>query len=150
MIVVVSAHPHPDRARANRVLTRAIENIDGAYLYDIDDLQQVVTVNLEARKQKAAKAEEIIAGEVDSFRRRAATNDAAPTILELRARLEEIRTAELEKCLRRLGPITVQQREAIEQFAVQMTNKILHQPIVELKKSEALRRSVRMIFGLQP
>lgn len=133
-----------------RNIDPAIENIDGAYLYDIDDLQQVVTVNLEARKQKAAKAEEIIAGEVDSFRRRAATSDAAPTILELRARLDEIRSAELEKCLRKLGPITLQQREAIEQFAVQMTNKILHQPIVELKKSEALRRTVRMIFGLRP
>jgi glutamyl-tRNA reductase len=87
---------------------------------------------------------------VRSFHRRIEVEDAVPTIVELRARFDEIRAAELEKCLRRLGPIPVEQREAIEQFAMQMTNKILHQPIVELKKSSTLRGAIRKIFGLQP
>ncbi|HEX7809524.1 MAG TPA: glutamyl-tRNA reductase [Thermoanaerobaculia bacterium] len=133
-----------------RNIDPSIARIDGAYLYDIDDLQQVAEANRERRRCEAARAEEIVTAEVRAFRRRADADEAVPTIVELRARVDDIRAAELEKCLRRLGPIPVEQRQAVEQFAVQLTNKILHQPIVELKKSESLRRAIRMIFGLQP
>ena len=131
-----------------RNIDPAISGIDGAYLYDIDDLQHVADANIEKRRCKAAHAEEIVAAEVRSFRKRCVAEDAVPTIVELRARLDEIRNAELQKCLRRLGPVSLEQREAIEQFAVQMTNKILHQPIVELRQSESLRSVIRTIFGL--
>lgn len=133
-----------------RNIDPAIARVDGAYLYDIDDLQQVAETNRERRRCEATRAEEIVASEVRAFRRRAETEDAVPTIVELRARVDEIRGAELEKCLRKLGPIPVEQREAIECFAAQLTNKILHQPIVELKKSAPLRGAIRMIFGLRP
>ncbi len=133
----------------------AIAQIDGAYLYNVDDLQHVADANLELRQQKAKQAEEIVAREVDSFRRRLVAQDAVPTILELQQRLETIRTAELEKCLRKLGPITAEQRESIEQLTTQMTNKILHYPILQLKEAsdepserESLRRTIRKIFGL--
>lgn len=133
-----------------RNIEPAIARIDGAYLYDIDDLQQVAETNRERRRCEAARAEEIVAAEVRAFHVRAETEDAVPTIVELRARVDEIRSAELEKCLRKLGPIPVEQRQAIECFAAQLTNKILHQPIVELKKSAPLRGAIRRIFGLQP
>jgi glutamyl-tRNA reductase len=133
-----------------RNIDPVVGNLDGAYLYDIDDLQQVADGNMERRRCKAARAEEIVAAEVRSLRRRMDVEDAVPTIIELRARVDEIRNAEIERCLRRMGPITLEQREALEQFAVQMTNKILHQPIVELKKSGSLRGTIRKIFGLQP
>jgi glutamyl-tRNA reductase len=133
-----------------RNIDPAIARVDGAYLYDIDDLQQVAETNRERRRCEATRAEEIVASEVWAFRRRAETDDAVPTIVELRARVDEIRGAELEKCLRKLGPIPVEQRQAIECFAAQLTNKILHQPIVELKKSAPLRATIRRIFGLQP
>ncbi|MEA2489698.1 MAG: glutamyl-tRNA reductase, partial [Acidobacteriota bacterium] len=102
------------------------------------------------RRCEAARAEEIVVAEVRAFRVRAETDDAVPTIVELRARLDEIRGTELEKCLRKHGPIPIEQRQAIECFAAQLTNKILHQPIVELKKSAPLRGTIRRIFGLQP
>ena len=134
-----------------RNIDPAIEQVDGAYLYDIDDLQQVAEANRERRRCEAARAEEIVAAEVRAFHVRARTEDAVPTIVELRKRVDEIREAELEKCLRRLGPIPIEQRQAIECFAVQMTNKILHQPIVQLKNSDSsLRHAIRTIFGLQP
>jgi glutamyl-tRNA reductase len=133
-----------------RNIDPAISGIDGAYLYDVDDLQQVASGNLERRRCAAARAEQIIAAEVRSFGERLAIDDAVPTIVELRSRVDEIRTAELEKCLRRMGPIALQQRKAIEQFAMQLTNKILHQRIVELRRSESLRGVVRKIFGLRP
>jgi glutamyl-tRNA reductase len=137
----------------------AIAKRSGAYLYNIDDLQHVADANRELRMQKAGQAEEIIAREVESFRRRLATQEAVPTILELQQRLEAIRAAELEKCLRRLGPITTEQRAAVEMLTTQMVNKILHYPILQLKESlqesvdepqerESLKRTIRRLFGL--
>lgn len=139
-----------------RNIDPAIAALDGAYLYNIDDLQQVAEANLELRHQKAEQAEEIVAREVDLFRRRLLAQDAVPTIVELQQRLEAIRAAELEKCLRRVGPITAEQREAIEMLTTQMVNKILHYPILRLKESaaepqerESLRQTIRKIFGLR-
>lgn len=138
-----------------RNINPEIANIEGAYLYNVDDLQMVADANLELRQKKAGDAESIVAKEVESFRRRLIAQDAVPTILELQQRLEEIRTSELEKCLRKVGPITAEQRAAIEMLTTQMTNKILHYPILQLKDApeepqerETLRRTIRKIFGL--
>jgi glutamyl-tRNA reductase len=139
-----------------RNIDPAVAQIEGAYVYNIDDLQHVADANLQLRQQKAAQAEEIVDREVDSFRRRLVAQDAVPTILELQQRLEGIRAAELEKCLRKVGPITAEQREAIELFSTQMVNKILHYPILQLKEApeepqerESLRQTIRKIFGLR-
>lgn len=136
---------HPDVAR-----------VDGAYLYNVDDLQQVADANLELRQQKGKEAEQIVLREVDAFRRRLVAQDAVPTILELQQRLESIRTSELEKCLRKIGPMSAEQRATIEMFSSQLVNKILHYPILQLKESsdepqerESLRKTIRKIFGLR-
>jgi glutamyl-tRNA reductase len=132
-----------------------IASIDGAYLYNIDDLQHVADANREIRLEKAAEAEAIVEREVDVFRRRLVAQDAVPTIVDLQQRVEAIRTAELEKCLRRFGPMSPEQRAAIEQFSTQMANKILHYPILQLKEveepaeRETLRKTIRKIFGLR-
>jgi glutamyl-tRNA reductase len=159
---------HIERARATRRMRNlflidlsvprnidpAIADVDGAFLYNIDDLQHVADANKELRLQKAAEAEEIVNREVDGFRKRLSAQDAVPTIVELQQRLEAIRAAELEKCLRKLGPVTTEQRSAIEMLTTQMINKILHYPILQLKESDeperdALRRTIRKIFGLR-
>jgi glutamyl-tRNA reductase len=177
IVIASTAAPHfvIDRSHAERALaTRkmknlflidlsvprnidpAIANVEGAYLYNIDDLQLVAEANRELRMKKAQQAEEIVAREVDGFRRRIAAQDAVPTIVELQQRLEEIRAAELEKCLRRVGPMSAEQREAIEMMTTQMVNKILHYPILQLKEAdepqeqrETIRKTIRKIFGLR-
>jgi glutamyl-tRNA reductase len=131
-----------------RNIDPAIGQIDGVYLYNVDDLQQVATANRALRHRKAEQAQEIIAAHVDSFRKQMATRDAVPTIVELQSLLNDIREHELEKCMHKLGPISTEQREAIEQLTMQIVNKVLHQPIVQLKACEPLRQSVRTIFGL--
>ena len=139
-----------------RNINPAVAGIEGAYLYNVDDLQSVADANRELRQQKAKEAESLVSREVEDFRRRLVAQDAVPTIVELQSRLEEIRTAELEKCLRRLGPVTAEQRAAIDQLTTQMVNKILHYPILQLKEAsdepherESLRRTIRKIFGLR-
>ncbi len=140
-----------------RNISPAVAEIDGAYLYNIDDLQQVADANMGLRQRKAVDAEQVVQREVDNFRRRLVAQDAVPTILELQQRLETIRAAELDKCLRKVGPMTPEQREAIEMFSSQLVNKILHYPILQLKDAtdaepqerESLRRTIRKIFGLR-
>jgi glutamyl-tRNA reductase len=138
-----------------RNINPAVADIDGAYLYNVDDLQQVADANLGMRQQKAVNAEQIVLREVELFLKRLVAQDAVPTILELQQRLETIRTAELEKCLRKTGPMTAEQREAIEMFSTQLVNKILHYPILQLRdgaeepqERESLRKTIRKIFGL--
>ena len=139
-----------------RNINPAVAEVDGAYLYNVDDLQQVADANLGLRQQKAGDAEQIVLREVEGFRKRLVAQDAVPTILELQQRLEAIRTSELEKCLRKLGPVTAEQRSAVEAFSTQLVNKILHYPILQLKEAseepherESLRRTIRKIFGLR-
>lgn len=139
-----------------RNLDPEIGQLEGAYLYNIDDLQNVVDTNRELRNIRAREAEEIVAREMESYRRRLMQEDAVPTIVELQERLETIRTAELDKCLRKLGPVTTEQRAAIEMLTTQIVNKILHYPILQLKDSahepqerESLRQTIRKIFGLR-
>ena len=80
-----------------------------------------------------------------------------PTIVELQERLEAIRQGELEKCLRKMGPITAEQRSAIDSLTSSMINKILHYPIIRLKESangepeerETFKQTLRKIFGLR-
>lgn len=138
-----------------RNINPEVAETDGAYLYNVDDLQQVADANLELRQAKAKDAEHIVLREVETFRKRLVAQDAVPTILELQQRLEAIRTAELEKCLRKVGPMTPEQHAAIEMFSTQMVNKILHYPILQLKDAsdepqerESLRNTIRKIFGL--
>lgn len=131
--------------------------VAGAYLYDVDDLKEVADSNLEARLKKAAQAEKVIENEVDDFMRRLASQEAVPTIVELQSHLEEIRRTELERCLRRLGPISAEQREAIEALTAAIVNKILHYPVIRIKESaathreaaESMRETIRKLFGLR-
>jgi glutamyl-tRNA reductase len=139
-----------------RNINPAVAGIEGAYLYNVDDLQQVADTNRELRQAKAIDAEQLVLREVEAFRGRLVAQDAVPTILELQQRLESIRTGELEKCLRKMGPMTAEQRAAIEMFSSQLVNKILHYPILQLKdgaeepqERAALRRTIRKIFGLR-
>jgi glutamyl-tRNA reductase len=135
-----------------------IAQVSGAYLYNIDDLKEIADSNREIRLGKAAVAGTIIDREVETFLGRLATQEAIPTILELRERLEELRAAELEKCLRKMGPLSPEQRAAVEALSNGIINKVLHYPILRLKESaaenrpesgEVIRETIRKIFGLR-
>ena len=139
-----------------RNINPEVAAIEGAYLYNVDDLQTVADANLERRHHKAKDAEQIVLREVEDFQRKLVAQDAVPTIVELQQRLEEIRTAELEKCLRKMGPMSAEQRSAVDMLTTQLVNKILHYPILQLKEvseepqeRESLRKTIRKIFGLR-
>lgn len=129
-----------------RNIDPAINDIDNVFLYDIDDLQGVVNSNIEGRQKEAEKAEEIIAQEVETFLQWERSLDAVPTIVDLREKVEEIRKKELDKTLCQLNGITEEQRRTIEALSTAIVNKIVHAPMVVLKR-EAANSSNEEVFS---
>ena len=108
--------------------------LEGVFLYDLDDLKSVSQANLRERKKQAASAEAIVEGEVREFLAWQKSLDVVPLLVELRRRGEEIRRAELEKARKRLGSLTPEQEEAIEAATTAIVNKVLHPPTAHLKE----------------
>jgi glutamyl-tRNA reductase len=137
-----------------RDLDPAIGELDGCYLYDIDDLEQIVVETLSLRRREAERAETIVAAEAQRFHEWHASLDVVPAIASLRARAEEIREAELQKAESLLGRLDESQRRAVEAVTAQIVNKLLHLPTVRMKQAAAAAdgvlyaETVRHLFGL--
>ena len=113
-----------------------VNNLDNAYLYDVDDLQGVVQANLKERKKEAGKAEAIVDQEIGQFHQWLANLEVKPTIIALRRKFEEIRQQELDKTFGNLKNLSDKDRKSIEAMANAIINKILHQPTSVLKSSQ--------------
>jgi glutamyl-tRNA reductase len=120
---------------AIRNLDPDINKIDNVYLYDIDDLQSVVQSNIKERQKEADLAEDIIEEEINTFMSWLGSIDVVPTIVAIRDRAEAIRQAELERSLSRMGDLTEKQKNQVEALTQAIVNKLLHAPLVALKKS---------------
>ena len=137
-----------------RDLDPAIGELDGCYLYNIDDLEQIVVETLSLRRREAEQAEAIVAAEAEKFHEWHASLDVVPAIASLRARAEEIREAELQKAESLLGRLDESQRRAVEAVTAQIVNKLLHLPTVRMKQAAAAAdgvlyaEAVRHLFGL--
>jgi glutamyl-tRNA reductase len=137
-----------------RDIDPAVNELDNAFVYDIDDLAQVVEANKKQREREAIWAEEIIQQEVQKTMRRLASRDVAPTIVALEARLDGIRQDEMQRLSAKLASLTPEQRQAVEALTRSMVNKILHGPITELKNRAGepehgtLVQVIRKIFGV--
>jgi glutamyl-tRNA reductase len=133
----------------------AMSQLDGVFVYDIDDLQQVVEAHVSDRGREAQRAELLIEEEVQRFQRRMQSLDAKPTIIALQERIESIRHSELERLKSRLGLLTAEQHNVIDSLTRGIVNKILHPPIAALKSASgtdqlaATAESVRNLFGVE-
>jgi glutamyl-tRNA reductase len=112
-----------------------VRQVNGVFLYDLDDLKAVAEANLRERRKEAAAAEVMVEREVKEFLDWQLSRDAVPLLLELRRRGDEIRKAELDKARRRLGPLTPEQEDALEAATTAIVNKLLHSPTVHLKEA---------------
>ncbi|MFQ5352440.1 MAG: glutamyl-tRNA reductase [Candidatus Binatia bacterium] len=137
-----------------RNFDKAINDVDAAYLYGIDDLTAVAEENLGERKREAVRGEAIVEREVDKFWQWFEKLDVAPTVTELREYAESVRVAEIEKTLGKLGPMAEPDRERIEQMTRAIINKLLHNPTTALRQDRpaeeelALISAARELFGL--
>ena len=111
-----------------------MNEVEGCFVYDIDDLSQVAAGHQADRNREAAAAEKIIAHEVVRYQERLKTLGAVPAILALQENAEAVRQAELARTAKVLASLTPEQREAVEAMTRSLTNKLLHPQIVALRK----------------
>jgi glutamyl-tRNA reductase len=116
-----------------RNIEPAVKDIDNAFLFDIDDLEMRIEENREERRREAGKAERMIQEEIGVILHWLKSLDVTPTIVALRRRAEEIKRAEIEKAMGRLGHLSPQERSVIEGLASAIVNKLLHGSLVTLK-----------------
>jgi glutamyl-tRNA reductase len=138
-----------------RDIDPAVNEIEGCYLYDVDDLERVVEESVAGRREEAVRAEAIVSEEAQRFRDWQLSLDVVPAIASLRALAESIREDELARAEGRLGSLSPSQRQAVESLTAQIVNKLLHPPTVRMKEAAAAADGVlyadaiRHLFALE-
>lgn len=137
-----------------RDIDPAIGEMSGVYLFDIDDLQQVVKVNKGQRKREARVAEKIVSEQAMSFGKALRADTITPTIVKLRKELIAIKDEELEKAMRGLSGLSDGDAKRVRKLASTLVNRILHQPTTTLKRlagngsADEAAEIVEELFGL--
>ena len=117
-----------------RNISSDVSQLTGVESFDVDDLQEVVARNQEARREMAAEAEGLLREESRLFLEWWDGLEAVPLVNKLRLQLEEIREQELQKALSRMGPdLSARERKVVEALSKGIINKILHTPVTHLR-----------------
>jgi glutamyl-tRNA reductase len=128
--------------------------LSDVYLYNIDDLNGVVSANLEERMREAERAEVIVEEEMAEFERWLDSMEVVPTVAAMRAKAEAVRAAELDKAMKRLGGLSEKELQCVEMLTQSIINKMLHGPTERLKQVSAEKYGVgyieaaRYLYGL--
>jgi glutamyl-tRNA reductase len=132
-----------------------LHDLENVYLYNIDDLKGIVAGNLRAREQEAARAEAIVAGEVEQFFRGVEKLDLAPIIADLSRKYGEVQEGEMARLRRRLATASEEDLKEIERSMDTLVRKILNDPILFLKEPDAAQPPAqkselfRQVFALE-
>ncbi|HIK43506.1 MAG TPA: glutamyl-tRNA reductase [Leptolyngbyaceae cyanobacterium M65_K2018_010] len=134
-----------------------VNELDQVHAFNVDDLKAVVAQNQASRRRMAMEAQLLLDEEVETFMDWWRSLDTVGTISSLRNKVESIREQELEKALSRLGSeFAEKHQEVIEALTRGIVNKILHDPMVQLRAQrdiEARKRAMQtlhMLFDLEP
>jgi glutamyl-tRNA reductase len=137
-----------------RNIEPAAKKIENVFLYDIDSLNQMVDTNLVKRKSELSKVNRIIFEELKSFHEWFNSLEVNPTIHQLREMIETIRSDEVQRHINRFAEAD---RELVEVLTKRIVNKILHTPVINLKKGngaadeDTMKKvsTLRHLFGLE-
>jgi len=133
-----------------------VNHIENVYLYDIDDLNGIVETNKAEREKEALKAERIVEAEVIKFTNWLNCLDIVPLIQDIQKKAEETRLKELARSQSALKGLTSDQLKAIDTLTRSLVQKLLHDPIIALKKAHsenkeqalALMDTASYLFGV--
>ena len=138
-----------------RNIAADVEELPNVFCYNVDDLSAVVEENRAYRLKMAEKAESMLEEEVDTFYEWWRSLETVPTISSLRNKVETIRAQEMEKALSRLGSEFAEKHlEVIDALTRGIVNKILHDPMVQLRAQRdiearrAAMRTLQLLFNL--
>jgi len=117
-----------------RNIDPAVGKVPNVFLFDIDDLESVITSNIREREREAERAELIVRSEVMQFQQSLRLMDVGPTIGAMREKFQEVARAELVRQRKRLGVLTAEQEAAIESLLVSTVNKISHPILNQMRR----------------
>jgi glutamyl-tRNA reductase len=109
-------------------------NVPNVFLFDIDDLESVISSNIREREREAERAELIVQSEVMQFQQSLRLMDVGPTLGALREKLQDVARTELQRQRKRLGPLTADQEAAVEQLLMATVNKISHPVLNQMRR----------------
>ena len=132
----------------------AIGTVPNVFVFDIDDLESVISSNIREREREAERAELIVQSEVMQFQQSLRVMDIGPTMGAVRQKLQEIARSEMARQRKKLGPLTPQQEAAIEALLLSTVNKISHPVLNQMRRSYEISDSdtvqaLRDIFGVE-
>jgi glutamyl-tRNA reductase len=131
-----------------RDVDAGLNDLDGIFVYDVDDLQQVVQSHMGDRRREATRAEALVQEEVTKFEQRLQQADVVPTIVSLQEHLETIRSAEIDRLRGRLGDLSPEQELAVDALTKSIINKIMHTPITTLKSAARQGEQVTTVVDI--
>jgi glutamyl-tRNA reductase len=111
-----------------------VAHVRNVFLFDIDDLENVISSNIREREREAERAELIVQSEVMQFQQSLRLMDVGPSIGALREKFQDIARAELERQRKRLGPLTKDQEAAVESLLMSTVNKISHPLLNQMRR----------------
>lgn len=177
LVVASSAAPHPiltlDRVREvlspspgrplcildiaiPRDVEPAVGDLPNVFLYNVDDLGQVVTANVERRRVEMPRAERLIEDAALEFWRWYVALEAVPLIRQLRERAESLRQEEWSRWRSQLQHLSPEDRERVERLTRSLLKKILHGPTVRIREAAENGRAAeildaaRRLFDIDP
>ncbi len=125
------------------------------FLYNVDDLREIIDGNLSQRQASVSDAEAIVQEHAEAFAHWHDARDVVPLIRGLRGRWGNLRESELNWLWHRLSHLPEEDREVVESFSKRLLNKLLHEPTIRLKEGVANGRgaefvdAVRFIYGIE-
>jgi glutamyl-tRNA reductase len=117
-----------------RNIDPAVGKLANVFLFDIDDLESVITSNIREREREAERAELIVQSEVMQFQQSLRLMDVGPTLGAMRDKMHEVARAELARQRKRLGVLTQEQESAIEALLMSTVNKISHPILNQMRR----------------
>ena len=137
-----------------RNIDPAVGKLPNVFVFDIDDLESVISSNIREREREAERAELIVESEIMQFQQTLRVLDIGPTIGALRNKLHHMARLELTRQRSRLGPLTAEQESAVEALLVSTVNKISHPLLSHMRRSFDASdadtiQAWRDIFGLE-
>ncbi len=137
-----------------RDIDPAADTIENVYLYNVDNLQNIVDDNMKTRRKEALKAEAIVKEEVEHYSNWLKELEAVPTIVSLKTKAESIVRMEMDKSRGWMQKLDSEDREKVDALVNSIVNKILHAPVAVMKEesaefsAESIVATVRQLFRL--
>jgi len=120
-----------------RDIDPAVSLLENVYLYNIDNLQDIVDENMNVRKKEAIKAEMIVEEEITRYVSWQKEQESVPTIVSLRNKAEEIVLAEMDKAAGWIKNLDKEEQEKVDNLVNSIVNKLLHTPVAALKEESS-------------